>query len=145
MSCPNQVGVKNILISFRNCDTNEVIKFVSHKQANDEDPTVRACSWVNEPLTNGFVRRRASNASMQITVIRNYRVPLAYYQGCASVDVQVEMFSGLVYTGVSGSVGGEDGSNGHEVTLDITFQQLDELLPAGEIQATAGAAIAAAA
>lgn len=129
MSCENQVGVKNVLVSFRNCETGAVTKFVSHKMAGDELPTVRTCAWVNEPLTNGYNRRRQSNASIQITLIRNERIPIANYQGCAAVDIQIEYFNGMVYTGINGTVGGEDGSDSHEVTMDITFETLDEMLP----------------
>lgn len=135
MSCENMVGVKNIIISFTNCDTGETVKNISHKQANDELPTFRACAWVNEPMTNGFTMRTASNANMQFSVIRDKRIPIAWYQGCASIDVQIEMLSGIVYTGVGGSVSGEDGSDSHEVAVDATFVELDEMLPEGQLVA----------
>lgn len=135
MSCDNMVGVKNIIISFTHCETGEVVKNISHKQANDELPTFRHCNWVNEAMTNGFTRRTASNANMSFSVIRDKRIPLGWYQGCASVDVQIEMLSGIVYTGVAGSVTGEDGSDSHEVQMDVTFVELDEMLPDGQLVA----------
>lgn len=135
MSCENMVGVKNIIISFTNCDSGETIKNISHKQSNDEMPTFRACAWVNTPMTNGFTSRAASNAGMVFSVIRDKRIPLSWYQGCASIDVQIELLSGIVYTGVGGSVSGEDGSDSHEVSVDVTFVELDEMLPDGQLAA----------
>ena len=137
MSCDNLLGVKNILITFRDCDTDEVIRNVSHKQSNNDMPEVKTCAWTNEELTNGFIRRTAANASIQVVVIRDLRVPLAYYQGCAALDIQIEYLNGLVYTGLGGSVIGDQRSDTHEVTLEAVFRVVDEMLPAEQLTAVA--------
>lgn len=137
MPCLNQIGVKNILISFRDCDTDEVIRNVSHKLSTDELPTVLACTWSNEELTNGYIQRNAVNATIELNVIRDTRVPLAYYQGCAGIDIQIEYLNGLVYTAFNGSVIDAEGSDTHDVPMTISFAEIDELLPAASLQGIA--------
>lgn len=137
MACQNQVGVKNILISFEDCDTGEVIRNVSHKLATDELPMVRACAWTNEELTNGYVQRNAVNATISISVIRDPRIALSQYQSCASISIQIEYFNGLVYTAFNGSVTTTDGSDTHAVTMDLSFSEIDELLPASTLTGVA--------
>lgn len=145
MACDNLVGVKNILLTFVDCATNEEFGPISHQLATEDLPTVRACGFTNEALPGGYVRRSLSNAQIELNVIRDLRIPLAYYQGCAAVNVQVEYYNGLVYTGVNGSTTGDDSSDAHEVSMTLTFKELDELLPAGTLDATGVAPVAAAA
>jgi hypothetical protein len=133
MACENQVGVKNILLTFFNCNTNERSPPISHKQANDELPTVKACSVVNERLPGGYTMVTHADARVSISVIRDLRYPLAYYQGCVAIDLQLEMMNGLIYTGLNGGVVGDESSNTHEVALDLTFIELDEMLPPGAL------------
>lgn len=135
MACENQIGVKNILITFQSCETEEVIRNVAHKLSTDELPTILACAWTIEALTNGYVSRSASNASITINVIRDTRVPLQWYQGCAQIDIQIEYLNGLVYTAFGGSVTGAEGSDTHDVAMEISFKEIDEMLPAAQIAA----------
>lgn len=136
MPCPSQVGVKNIVITFRDCDTDETIGPISHKPSGEDLPIIRMCAYTNEVLSGGYVKRTLMQDSIELTVIRDRRVPLAYYQGCAGVDIQIEMWDGSVYSGVNGTVTGEDGSDTHEVSMTIVFvDEIDELLPAGQLQA----------
>lgn len=137
MACENIVGVKNILLTFFNCETEETIGPISHELATEELPTWKLCTWVNEKMPQGYTKRTASDAGCEINVIRDLRVPLAWYQGCASVDLQVEYENGLVYTGTGGGVLGEEKSDSHEVALELTFRVLDELLPNGQLSQAA--------
>lgn len=137
MTCENVVGVKNILMTFTDCQSGRVIGPYSHELATEELPMWRPCTYVSEAMTQGYVKKTANNASAEISVIRNLAVPLAWYQGCASIDIQVEYENGLVYTGTKGTTIGEEKSDSHEVSMEITFRQLDELLPDGELQEAA--------
>lgn len=135
MTCDNIIGVKNILISFTDCDTGAVVRNVSHKLSTEELPEIKTCEWVNTVLTHGYTRRTAANAGMGLSVIRDERVPLAYYQGCAALDIQIEYTNGLVYTGVGGSQTGDTRSDTHTVQLDVSFPTIDEMLPATQLVA----------
>jgi hypothetical protein len=135
MACNKQNGVKNILLTFTDCDTEEVIGPISHEQPDDTLPTFKNCAWTNTALTNGYVQRSASNATMTLPVVRDLRVPLAYYQGCAQVDVQVEKFDGTVYTLTEGAVTEPEESDGRSVTMTIIAAEIDELLPPGSLAA----------
>lgn len=135
MACENLIGVKNILMTFYDCDTETTIGPISHKLATDELPTWKTCEWNNEMLAHGYTRRIASNASVEISVIRDTRIPLRYYQGCVQIHLQVEYENGLVYTGKQGGVIGDEKSDTHEVAMEINFRFLDELLPAGALAA----------
>ncbi len=129
MPCDNLVGVKNILITFRDCDTDEVIGPLSHELSTEELPMVKTCDIVNETMTNGFIRRTSANASIMMNVIRDLGIPLAWYQGCAALDIQIEYLNGLVYTGLGGSAIGDERSDTHDVTIEASFETLDEMLP----------------
>lgn len=143
MSCENQVGVKNVMLTFRDCDTDEVFGPISHELATDAQPTYRTCGYINEALPGGYIRRTLSNAQIEVNVVRNLGIPLALYQGCASVDVQIEHYNGLVYSAVSGSGTGEETSDGHEVAMTMIFREIDELLPAGTLDANTQLPVAA--
>lgn len=129
MTCDNQVGVRNILIKFYNCDTDQTFGPVSHELATDEQPNYRLCEYTNEALPGGYIRRNRGNNEISLNVIRNLGVPLALYQGCASIDVTIEHYNGLVVTGLNGTATGEESSDGHEVAMTLSFQEVDELLP----------------
>lgn len=135
MTCKGLVGVKNILLTFYDCDTDQTLGPISHKLASDTLPTWKTCPWANESLPNGYTRRSATDVGCTMEIIRDLRVPLAWYQGCVSINAQVEMENGLVYTGVDGGALGTDQSDTHAVTLTLTFRQVDELLPAGALAA----------
>jgi hypothetical protein len=140
MGCDNQVGVKNIVMTFRDCDTDQEYGPLAHQLATDTQPLYRMCNYTNEQLPGGFVQRTLDVNSIEIEVIRNLAVPLSLYQGCAGVDIQVEHFNGLVYSAVNGTGTGNDGSDGHTVTLTLIFDTIDEFLPAGTIEANAALA-----
>ncbi len=137
MVCDNQVGVKNILITFRDCDTDETLGPISHELSSEDLPTVRACIYSNEPMQGGYVKRKLGQATMELKIVRDLRIPLSYYQGCAMLSVQIEYFNGLVYSAAGGTATGDEASDTHEVTVTISFKVIDELLPAGTLQAAA--------
>ena len=136
MTCENQVGVKNILISFRDCDTDVVYGPIAHDLATDTLPTWRLCSYNNEAMPHGYVKRVVSNPEVEIEVIRDLRVPLAMYQGCSDVNLQVEYYNGLVYSAAKGTGTGDEKSDTHSMAMTISFKEIDELLPAGTLEPT---------
>lgn len=136
MTCENQVGVKNILLTFKDCDTDAVYGPIAHKLATEDLPTWRLCPFNNDPLPHGYVKRQPTNPEVEINVIRDLRIPLAMYQGCSDVNLQVEYYNGLVYSAVKGTGTGDDKSDTHEVAMTISFREIDELLPAGTLDST---------
>jgi hypothetical protein len=135
MACDNQVGVKNILLTFTDCDTDQKYGPISHELASDTLPTLRLCPYNNEALPGGYVKKIKGNSQIEVNVVRDLRIPLALYQGCAAVDIQLEYYNGLVYSAVGGGATGDESSDTHEVTLTVSFKEIDELLPAGTLQA----------
>ncbi|MCA1530536.1 hypothetical protein [Bradyrhizobium yuanmingense] len=136
MTCTNQVGVKNILITFRDCDTDAVYGPIAHLLATEDLPTWRLCPYNNDPLPHGYVKRQSTNPELEINVIRDLRIPLAMYQGCSDVAIQVEYYNGLVYSAVQGTATGDEKSDTHEVAMTISFREIDEMLPAGTLEST---------
>lgn len=139
MACENQIGVKNILMTFRDCNTGGVIRKVSHKLSTDELPAIRTCEYTNEVLTGGYVRRIHGNASMTLNVIRNTGIPLGFYQGCAEIDIQIEYLNGLIYTAIGGSVIGDERSDTHDTPLEISYRLIEETLPVAALAMTEAA------
>lgn len=133
MACENMVGVKNIVVTFYDCDTDTKYANIVHKQATNDLPMWKTCAWTNERLVGGFTKRSASDVGCEIKLIRDLRFPLSFYQGCVSIDMQVEYENGLVYTGLGGGILDDTKSDTHEVDLNITFRTVDELLPTGAI------------
>jgi hypothetical protein len=131
--CANIVGVKNIIVTFTNCADKSVLGPFVHKLAKDELPKWRAFDHVYEKLPGGFIKMKQSSYEVDISLIRDLRVPLSYYQGRAALDIQVEYENGLVYTGPAGGVTSEDLSDTHEVMIKAVFETLDELLPPGAL------------
>lgn len=132
MACENQVGVKNVMLTFRDCDTDDEFGPIAHELADDTQPTYRLCNFSNEELPGGYIQRTKGAYQIEVVVVRNLTVPLALYQGCANVDVQVEHYNGLVYSAVNGSATGTESSDAHSVTLTLSFKEpIDELLPVG--------------
>lgn len=128
--CASQVGVRNIIITFRDCDSDQVYGPFSHELSGEEQPNYRLCEYTNEELPGGYVRRNRGSQMMTLSVVRNLGVPLAMYQGCGAIDITVEHYNGLTYTGLNGTSTGDDSSDGHEVTITATFKEIDEQLPA---------------
>ncbi|MGL5733450.1 MAG: hypothetical protein ACRCYS_01180 [Beijerinckiaceae bacterium] len=135
MTCDNQLGVRNILIKFTDCDSGAVFGPINHELSGDTQPTYRLCDYANEPLPGGYVRRTRGNNEISVMVVRNLGIPLAMYQGCGAIDLTIEHFNGMVITGVNGTSTGTDSSDGHEVTITATFKEVDELLPNGPLAA----------
>lgn len=135
MACDNQVGVKNVVLTLRDCDTDEEYGPIAHELADDTQPVYRLCRFTNEELSGGYIQRTLASPSIEVNIIRNLGIPLAMYQGCASVDVQVEHFNGLVYSATAGSATGEETSDGHAVTMTLIFKEIDEMLPDGALDA----------
>jgi hypothetical protein len=136
MTCTNQVGVKNILLTFRDCDTDAVYGPIAHLLSSEDLPTWRLCPYNNDPLPHGYVKRQPTNPEVEIKVIRDLRIPLSMYQGCSDVNLQVEYYNGLVYSARRGTGTGDDKSDTHEVTMTITFKDIDEMLPNGLLEET---------
>ena len=136
MTCENQVGVKNILITFLDCDTGATYGPISHKLSSEDLPTWRLCAFNNSTLPQGYVKRAASNPEVELKVIRDLRIPLAMYQGCSDVALQVEYFNGLVYSAAKGTGTGDTKSDTHEAEMIISFLEIDELLPDGTLEST---------
>ena len=134
-TCDNLVGIKNVVLTFFDCDTNIKLGPISHKLSSDDLPEVRTCDEQHESLPGGFTKKQQDSAMIKIKLIRDLRVPLAFYQGCASVDISLEYLNGLVYTGLNGGVTGDNLSDSHQVEMDMTFITIDELLPAGALAA----------
>jgi len=135
MTCENQVGVKNILLTFKDCDTEAVYGPIAHVLATDTLPTWRLCEFNNEALPHGYVKRVPTNPEVEINVIRDLRIPLSMYQGCSDVNIQVEYYNGLVYSAAKGTGTGDEKSDTHEVAMTISFREIDELLPNGILDA----------
>jgi hypothetical protein len=135
MACDNQVGVKNVVLTFRDCDTDEEWGPIAHELADDTQPVYRLCRFQNEELSGGYIQRTLASPSIEVNVIRNLGIPLSLYQGCAAVDVQIEHFNGLVYSATGGSATGTETSDAHAVTLTLIFKEIDEMLPEGTLDA----------
>jgi hypothetical protein len=136
MTCSNQVGVKNILLKFLDCDTGAIYGPISHKLSSEDLPTWRLCPYNNDPLPQGYVKRQPTNPEVEIKVIRDLRIPLAMYQGCSDVALQVEYYNGLVYSAAQGTGTGDTKSDTHEVEMILSFKLIDELLPQGTLETT---------
>src|SRR5690606_40651228 len=63
-------GVKNIVLTFRDCDTDEEYGPYSHELADDTQPTYRLCSYENTVLPGGYVERTKSNNQIDLNVVR---------------------------------------------------------------------------
>lgn len=135
MACENQVGVKNVMLTFRDCDTDEEFGPIAHELADETQPTYRLCPYTNEELPGGYIQRTLGSSLIEVAVVRDLGIPLALYQGCANIDVQIEHYNGLVYSATNGSSTGTESSDAHAVTMTMTFRDpIDELLPSGTIQ-----------
>lgn len=131
MSCANKEGVKNILLTFVDCETGEKISNISHKQPLDADnPTMIGCAFNNTDIGRGRVSVAERSEQMTLTVQGDNAVPISYYQGCASVTVQVEWFSGEVWTGEDGNVIEPDASNRASITMTLVFEKINVMLAA---------------
>lgn len=127
MACPEYVGVKNITMTFTNCDTGERRGPMAHDIADDTNPEIKECSYTTEAMSGGRVKKTKSNARINVTVIPERGIPLAWYQGCASIDIQIEYYDGRIVTGIGGAVetGDSDTSNFESVAVNMVFKEID--------------------
>lgn len=130
MSCQDQIGVKNISISFTDCDSGNEAGPYAHVLSDDGAlPEIVACTAKNTELTDGKVKRARTNAGINISVQPLRSVPLAFYQGCASIDIQLEYYDGTVITGKDGNVIDAGGSTYEKADMNIRFKEIDEMRP----------------
>ena len=136
MSCPNQVGVKNLTLNFIDCDNGASggignVGPISHTMSQDTLPSYDSVPYTLESLSGGRVKRTYKNCSVKVDVVRNLAIPLAYYQGRASVDYQCEHINGSTFTGVGGFVTEPEDSDGNEVSMTLVYKELVEVLAPG--------------
>lgn len=141
MACPNQVGVKNLTLAFRDCENGLPggvgdIRPRTHVMSPDELPKYITTNFTLEGLSAGRVKRTYKNASVELMVVRDLRIPLQYYQGRAAITIQVEHVNGIVITGLDGFVTGVEASDGNDVSMTIEFERLEELLASGALAVT---------
>lgn len=133
--CNQIVGVKNILVTFRNCDSGQVVGPIAHELATDDEPKIRTFEWHSEELKGGFTKRKHKNPMMEMKLIMDQRIPMKDYQGRSALDIQIEYISGRVYTGAGGGVTTDSASDTYEADLKLSFAAIDELLPPGSLMA----------
>lgn len=131
MACDKKEGIKNILLTFTDCDTEETTGPISHKQPVDADlPTVMACSYANTDIGRGRVTVAEQSQNLSVTVQGDRSIPMSWYQGCAEIKIQIEWFTGEVWTGMAGQVIDAEASNRTSITMSIIFEEIDIMLPA---------------
>jgi hypothetical protein len=133
MACANQVGVKNLTLAFTDCRSGDAggignVKATSHIMAQDALPELDSVPYKLTGLSAGRVKLTYKNASIKLNIVRNLAVPLSYYQGRASMDVQIEFLNGGVMTGIAGAVTEPQASDGNEVNFTVEFDSLSEIL-----------------
>lgn len=136
MTCLNVVGVKNINLTFQNCETGETFGPYAHELATEELPMWRLYPYSIESLPGGYVKKKHISSKVKLKIIRNLAVPLVDYQGRSQISGQVEYEDGLVYTWVDAGVTGEAESDTHEVDMECSARVIDEVLPPGAIANT---------
>lgn len=142
--CPSQVGVRNLVISFKDCDSDQEWRNVAHKMNGDVLPTVLACNKNTTALPGGKVQvSEGTGYTFSADIQRACGIPLAMYQGCAAIDVSVEWYDGSVWTLLNGSVTDAGESDGNSITLTGSFQEFDEILSCSMMDSDAPLATAA--
>lgn len=137
-ACQNQVGVLNLTLAFTNCDANAGsgganIAPRTHYMAKDQLPMYLVPAYTLVGTTQGRAKRQYANAKIKVDISRDLAIPLGYYQGMAAIDYQCEHLSGAVVTGTGGFVINAAESDGDQVTMNIEYALLEELLPAGSL------------
>jgi len=136
MVCMNQLGVKNLTIAFTDCDAPSPggigdVKATAHIMNQDALPEYEATPYKLEGLSGGRVKRTFKNCTVKLDIMRNQAIPLAYYQGRAGLDIQVEHINGSVFTATGGAVTDFEASDSNSVSFTAEFGQLTEILPPG--------------
>ena len=138
MDCPEVVGVRNVIISFRDCDSDVVLRNIFHKLASDTLPTFNLCPYTYTALPGGKVQKsEGTGVTLEMEIERVPSIPSAYYTGCASIDVTLEYYDGSVLTFLNGAVVDSGGTNGHTVSISAVFKEADELLAVTQMAADA--------
>lgn len=139
--CPEIVGVRNIVISFRDCDTDVELRNIFHKLASDVLPVFNLCPYTYTALPGGKVQKsEGTGVSLEMEVQRVPSIPSAYYTGCAALDVTLEYYDGSVITFLNGAVIDSTGTDGNTATITAIFKEADELLSETQMEGEATAA-----
>lgn len=134
-NCPAQVGVRNLVISFKDCESDNEWRNVVHKINGDTLPTVMACNKTTTVLPGGKVQvGEGTGYTFTADILRVESIPLAMYQGCAAIDVSVEFYDGSVWTLLNGSVTDATESDGNTIQLTASFQEFDEILAVNTLE-----------
>ena len=96
--------------------------------AVDALPEIDSVPYKLQGLSAGRVKRTMKNATIKLNVVRSLAVPLSYYQGRASMDVQIEYLNGSVITGLAGAVTDPQPTDGNDVAFTVEFKILTEIL-----------------
>jgi hypothetical protein len=127
-SCDKTIGIRNIILTFLDCDGNIIQGPLVHEPTEDSEPNIKTCKETREALSSGRSKIIRGNTEINdLSVYRRLEVPLSLYQGCAAVNVTLEYYNGLVYTGLNGTVVGAEGSDGTIVNMSMIFEDIDEL------------------
>jgi len=126
MACENESGVKNLMITFHSCDTNETVGPIAHLLSDENtQPDYKQCPLTKTRLNGKKVRVTRSSAEISVSVMPDDSIDLAWYQGCASIDIQIEYFNGRVVSGRDGSVVDAANGNFEAQQMTIIFDQID--------------------
>lgn len=126
-NCDKTIGLRNVLLTFLDCDGNIIQGPLVHEPTEDSEPNIMMCKEKREALSSGRSKIMRGNTEItDLAVYRRLEVPLAIYQGCAAVNVTLEYYNGLVYTGLNGTVIDAEGSDGVVVNMTIIFDDIDE-------------------
>jgi hypothetical protein len=134
--CPEIVGVRNISLSFTDCDGGDgavSIRARTHTMSKDELPMYNMATYTLEGLSRGRAKRTYTNATIELPIVRDLAIPLIYYQGRAAISVQIEHINGVVVAASNGIVTGVEASDGNDVRMNLEFAKIEELLPSGAL------------
>lgn len=130
--CPDIVGVRNVLISFKDCDNDQEMRNVVHKVASDTLPTYNLCNYVLTALPGGKVQRsEGTGFTLEIEIQVVDGIPTAWYTGCAAIDVTLDYYDGKVLTFLNGAIIDSGGTDGNTVVISAVFKDADELFAEG--------------
>jgi hypothetical protein len=134
--CNKIVGLKNLMFTFYDPETNTSTGPWAHELSKEELPQIRSYGYKLEPMTGGYQKKVRTNAHFDCNVIMLDFIPMSFYQGRACITVQAEYESGRIYTGSNGTVTGEEMSDSHDAPMKMLFDTLYERLPPGAVANT---------
>jgi hypothetical protein len=137
-SCANAFGIKNIFITFTVCRGSRagyVSPPISHSQFGDAMPMIRNVAHKNQQLPGkrGRVKQTPTPKSFEIEVEVEDNIPLAWYQGDATMDVDVEYLSGKIYNVLNAIPMGEEKSDTNSIKLNLDADEIGEFLAASPL------------